>query len=75
MQFADITKLGNIVSRERGWGIIQQEDDVFESSVIKNRIKSNNMKCKVMCLGTNYKNVKAHQLEMTEEGKDLGITA
>ncbi|CAM4609502.1 unnamed protein product [Lepidochelys olivacea] len=75
IKFADDTKLGGIANLEKDRDIIQEDlDDLVNWS---NRMKFNSEKCKVMHLGINNKNFSyklgTHQLEVTEEEKDLGV--
>ncbi|CAM5120564.1 unnamed protein product [Natator depressus] len=75
IKFADDTKLGGIANLEKDRDIIQEDlDDLVNWS---NRMKFNSEKCKCMHLGINNKNFSyklgMHQLEVTEEEKDLGV--
>ncbi|CAM4404156.1 unnamed protein product [Caretta caretta] len=75
MKSADDTKLGGIANLERDQDIIQEDlDDLVNWS---NRMKFNSEKSEVMHLGINNKNssykLGTHQLEVTEEEKDLGV--
>ncbi|CAM4707266.1 unnamed protein product [Lepidochelys kempii] len=75
IKFADDTKLGGIANLEKDQEIIQEDlDDLVNWSY---RMKFNSEKCKVMHLGINNKNFSyklgTHQLEVTEEEKDLGV--
>ncbi|CAM4664948.1 unnamed protein product [Caretta caretta] len=77
IKFADDTKLGGIANLEKDWEIIQEDLDDLENWSNSNRIKFNSEKCKDMHLGINNKNFSyklgMHQLEVTEEEKDLGV--
>ncbi|CAM5114511.1 unnamed protein product [Eretmochelys imbricata] len=75
IKFADDTKLGGIANLEKARDTLQEDlDDLVNWS---NRMKFNSEKCKVMHLGINNKNFSyklgTHQLEVTEEEKDLGV--
>ncbi|CAM5100216.1 unnamed protein product [Eretmochelys imbricata] len=75
IKFADDTNLGGIANLEKDWDIIQEDlDDLVNWS---NSMKFYIEKCKVMHLGINNKNFcykrGTHQLEVTEEEKDLGV--
>ncbi|CAM4632369.1 unnamed protein product [Caretta caretta] len=77
IKFADDTKLGGIANLEKVRDTLQEDlDDLVNWSNI-NRMKFNSEKCKVMHLGINNKNFSyklgTHQLEVTEEEKDLGV--
>ncbi|CAM4659406.1 unnamed protein product [Caretta caretta] len=79
IKFADDTKLGGIANLEKDRDILQEDlDDLVNwSNSNSNRMKFNSDKCKVMHLGINNKNFSyklgMHQLEVTEEEKDLGV--
>ncbi|CAM4690211.1 unnamed protein product [Lepidochelys kempii] len=77
IKFADDTKLGGIANLERDRDIIQEDFDDLVNWSNSNRMKFNSEKCKVMHLGINNKNFSyklgTHQLEVTEEEKDLGV--
>ncbi|CAM4600677.1 unnamed protein product [Caretta caretta] len=77
IMFADDTKLGGIVNLERDWDIIQEDMDDLVNWSNSNRMKFNSEKCKVMHLGINNKKFSyklgTHQLEVTEEEKNLGV--
>ncbi|CAM5085619.1 unnamed protein product [Eretmochelys imbricata] len=77
IKFADDTKLGGIASLESDRDIIQEDLDDLLNWSNSNRMKFNSEKCKVMHLGINNKNFSCklgtHQLEVTEEEKDLGV--
>uniref|UniRef100_A0A8C3FKP1 Reverse transcriptase domain-containing protein n=1 Tax=Chrysemys picta bellii TaxID=8478 RepID=A0A8C3FKP1_CHRPI len=77
IKFADDTKLGGIANTEKDWDIIQEDLDDLVNWSNSNRMKFNSEKCKVMHLGINNKNfgykLGIHQLEVTEEEKDLGV--
>ncbi|CAM5110902.1 unnamed protein product [Natator depressus] len=77
IKFADDTKLGGIANLERDRDIIQEDLDDLVNWSNSNRMKFNSEKCKVMHLGINNKNFSyklgTHQLEVTEEEKDLGV--
>ncbi|CAM5148359.1 unnamed protein product [Eretmochelys imbricata] len=77
IKFADDTKLGDIANLERDRDIIQEDPDDLVNWSNSNRMKFNSEKCKVMHLGINNKNFSyklgTHQLEETEEEKDLGV--
>ncbi|CAM5076776.1 unnamed protein product [Eretmochelys imbricata] len=74
---ADDTKLGGIANLEKDREIIQENLDDLINWSNSNRMKFNSEKCKVMHLGINNKNfcykLGTHQLEVTEEEKDLGV--
>ncbi|CAM4625018.1 unnamed protein product [Caretta caretta] len=74
---ADEAKLGGIANTERDRDIIQEDLDDLVNWSNSNRMKFNSEKCKVMHLGINNKNfcykLGTHQLEVTEEEKDLGV--
>ncbi|CAM5153249.1 unnamed protein product [Eretmochelys imbricata] len=78
IKFTDDTKLGGIANLEKDRDIIQEDlNDLFNWSN-SNRMKFNSeKKCKVMHLGINNKNFSyklgTHQLEVTEEEKDLEV--
>ncbi|CAM5150477.1 unnamed protein product [Natator depressus] len=77
IKFADDTKLGGIANLEKDRDIIQEDLDGLVNWSNSNRMKFNSEKCKVMHLGINNKNFSyklgTHQLEVTEEEKDLGV--
>ncbi|CAM4378502.1 unnamed protein product [Caretta caretta] len=77
IKFADYTNLGGIANLEKDWDIIQEDLDNLVNWSNSNRMKFNSEKCKVMHLGINNKNfsykLRMHQLEVTEEEKDLGV--
>ncbi|CAM5083385.1 unnamed protein product [Natator depressus] len=77
IKFADDTKLGGIANLERDRDIIQEDLDYLVNWSKSNRMKFNSEKCKVMLLGINNNNFSyklgTHQLEVTEEKKDLGV--
>ncbi|CAM4521747.1 unnamed protein product [Lepidochelys olivacea] len=77
IKFADDTKLGGIANLEKDRDILQEDLDDLVNWSNSNRMKFNSEKCKVMHLGINNKNFSyklgTHQLEVTEEEKDLGI--
>uniref|UniRef100_A0A452HPE5 Reverse transcriptase domain-containing protein n=1 Tax=Gopherus agassizii TaxID=38772 RepID=A0A452HPE5_9SAUR len=77
IKFADDTKLGGIANTEKDRDIIQEDLDDLVNWSNSNRMKFNSEKCKVMHLGINNKNFRyrlgTHQLEATEEEKDLGV--
>ncbi|CAM5139726.1 unnamed protein product [Natator depressus] len=77
IKFADDTKLGGIANLERDREIIQENLDDLVNWSNSNRMKFNSETCKVMHLGINNKNFSyklgTHQLEVTEEEKDLGV--
>ncbi|CAM4669521.1 unnamed protein product [Lepidochelys kempii] len=77
IKFADDTKLGGIANLEKDRDIIQEDLDDLVNWSISNRMKFNSEKGKVMHLGINNKNFNyklgTHQLEVTEEEKDLGV--
>ncbi|CAM5155546.1 unnamed protein product [Natator depressus] len=77
IKFADDTKLGGIANLEKDQDIIQEDLDDLVNWSNSNRMKFNSEKCKVMHLGINNKNFSyklgMHQLEVTEEEKDLGV--
>ncbi|CAM4373323.1 unnamed protein product [Lepidochelys olivacea] len=74
---ADDTKLGGTANLEKDREIIQENLDDLINWSNSNRMKFNSEKCKVMHLGINNKNfcykLGMHQLEVTEEEKDLGV--
>lgn len=76
MVFADGTKLGGTGSAE-GILVLLEELAIIECWHIGNGMKFNSGKYKVMHLGITNKNLccklRAHQLEMTEEEKNLGV--
>ncbi|CAM5122864.1 unnamed protein product [Eretmochelys imbricata] len=73
----DDIKLGGIDNTEKDWDIIQEDLDDLVNWSNSNRMKFNTQKCKVMHLGINNKNfcykLGTHQLEVTEEEKDLRV--
>ncbi|CAM4568387.1 unnamed protein product [Lepidochelys kempii] len=77
IKFADDTKLGGIANLEKDRDIIQEDLDDLVNWSNSNRVKFNSEKCKVMHLGINNKHFSyklgTHQLEVTEEEKDLGV--
>ncbi|CAM4596884.1 unnamed protein product, partial [Lepidochelys olivacea] len=77
IKFADDTELGGIANLEKDPDIIQEDLDDLVNWSNSNRMKFNSEKCKVMHLGINNKNFSyklgTHQLEVTEEEKDLGV--
>uniref|UniRef100_A0A452GZ21 Reverse transcriptase domain-containing protein n=1 Tax=Gopherus agassizii TaxID=38772 RepID=A0A452GZ21_9SAUR len=77
IKFADDTKLGGIANTEKDRDTIQEDLNHLVNWSNRNRMKYNSEKCKVMHLGINNKNfgytLGAHQLEATEEEKDLGV--
>ncbi|CAM4679958.1 unnamed protein product [Caretta caretta] len=77
IKFADDTKLGGIANLEKDQEIIQEDLDDLVNWSNSNRMKFNSEKCKVLHLGINNKNfsykLETHQLEVTEEEKDLGV--
>ncbi|CAM4557273.1 unnamed protein product [Caretta caretta] len=77
IKFADDTKLGGIVNLEKDKDTLQEDLDDLVNWSNSNRMKFNSEKCKVMNLGINNKNFSyklgTHQLEVTEEEKDLGV--
>ncbi|CAM4522288.1 unnamed protein product [Lepidochelys olivacea] len=77
IKFADDTKLGGIANLDKDQDIIQENLDDLVNWSNSNRMKFNSEKCKVMHLGINNKNFSyklgTHQLEVTEEEKDLGV--
>ncbi|CAM4548729.1 unnamed protein product [Lepidochelys olivacea] len=77
IKFADDAKLGGIANLERDRDIIQEDLDDLVNWSNSNRMKFNSEKCKFMHLGINNKNFSyklgTHQLEVTEEEKDLGV--
>ncbi|CAM4586410.1 unnamed protein product [Caretta caretta] len=77
IKFADDTKLGGIANLEKDRDILQEDLDDLVNWSNSNRMKFNSEKCKVMHLGINNKNFSyklgTHQLEVTEEKKDLGV--
>lgn len=76
MAFADGTKLGG-TGRAAGVAVLLEVLDNMECWHTGNGMKFNSGKYKVMPLGIANKNLcrklGAHQLEMTEEGKNLGV--
>ncbi|CAM4688129.1 unnamed protein product [Caretta caretta] len=77
IKFMDDTKLGGIANLKKDWEIIQEDLDDLVNWSNSNRMKFNSEKCKVINLGINNKNftykLGTHQLEVTEEEKDLGV--
>ncbi|CAM5073177.1 unnamed protein product [Natator depressus] len=77
IKFADDTKLGGTANLEKDQDIIQEDLDDLVNWSNSNRMKFNSEKCKVMHLGINNKNfsykLRTHQLEVTEEEKDLEV--
>ncbi|CAM5140517.1 unnamed protein product [Natator depressus] len=77
IKFADDTKLGGIANLEKDRDVLQEDLDDPVNWSNSNRMKFNSEKCKVMHLGINNKNFSyklgTHQLEITEEEKDLGV--
>ncbi|CAM4490787.1 unnamed protein product [Lepidochelys olivacea] len=77
IKFVDDTKLGGIANAEKDRDIIQGDLDDLVNWSNSNRMKFNSEKCKVMHLVINNKNfcykLETHQLEVTEEEKDLGV--
>ncbi|CAM5090421.1 unnamed protein product [Natator depressus] len=77
IKFTDDTKLGSIANSEKDREIIQEDLDDLVNWSNSNRMKFNSEKCQVMHLGINSKNFSyklgTHQLEVTEEEKDLGV--
>ncbi|CAM5110189.1 unnamed protein product [Natator depressus] len=77
IKFADDTKLGGIANLEKDRDTLQEDLDDLVNWSNSNRMKFNSEKCKVMHLGINNKNFSyklgTHQLEVTEEEKDLGV--
>ncbi|CAM5150473.1 unnamed protein product [Natator depressus] len=77
IKFADDTKLGGIANLEKDRDTLQEDLDDLVNWSNRNRMKFNSEKCKVMHLGINNKNFSyklgTHQLEVTEEEKDLGV--
>ncbi|CAM4680127.1 unnamed protein product [Lepidochelys kempii] len=77
IKFANDTKLGGIANLEKDRDILQKDLDDLVNWSNNNRMKFNSEKCKVMHLGINNKNFSyklgTHQLEVTEEEKDLGV--
>ncbi|CAM4576931.1 unnamed protein product [Lepidochelys olivacea] len=77
IKFADDMKLGGIANSEKDRDIIQEDLDDLVNWSNSNRMKFNSEKCKIMHLGINNKNFSyklgTHQLEVTEEEKDLGV--
>ncbi|CAM4453019.1 unnamed protein product [Caretta caretta] len=77
IKFADDTKLGGIANLEKDRDTLQEDLDDLVNWSNSNRMKLNSEKCKVMHLGINNKNFSyklgMHQLEVTEEEKDLGV--
>ncbi|CAM5075408.1 unnamed protein product [Natator depressus] len=77
IKFADDTKLGGMANLEKERDIIHEDLDDLVNWSNSSRMKFNSEKCKVMHLGINNKNFSyklgTHQLEVTEEEKDLGV--
>ncbi|CAM4605209.1 unnamed protein product [Lepidochelys olivacea] len=77
IKFADDTKLGSIANLEKDRDILQEDLDDLVNWSNSNRMKFNSEKCKVTHLGINNKKFSyklgTHQLEVTEEEKDLGL--
>ncbi|CAM5107889.1 unnamed protein product [Eretmochelys imbricata] len=77
IKFVDDTKLGGIANLEKDQDIIQKDLDDLVNWSNSNWMKFNSEKCKVMHLGINNKTFSyklgTHQLEVTEEEKDLGV--
>ncbi|CAM4694885.1 unnamed protein product [Lepidochelys kempii] len=77
IKFVDDTKLGGIANLEKDRDILQEDLDDLVNWSNSNKMKFNSEKCKVMHLGINNKNFSyklgTHQLEVTEEEKDLGV--
>ncbi|CAM5141001.1 unnamed protein product [Natator depressus] len=77
IKFADDTKLGGIANLEKDRDTLQEDLDDLVNWSNSNRMKFNSEKCKVMHLEINNKNFSyklgTHQLEVTEEEKDLGV--
>ncbi|CAM5149857.1 unnamed protein product [Natator depressus] len=73
----DDTKLGGIANLEKDRDTIQEDLDDLVNWSNSNGMKFNSEKCKDMHLGINNKNFSyklgMHQLEVTEEKKDLGV--
>ncbi|CAM4651613.1 unnamed protein product, partial [Lepidochelys olivacea] len=76
IKFVDDTKLGGIANLEKDRDTLQEDLDDLVNWSNSNRMKFNSEKCKLMHLGINNKNFSyklgMHQLEVTEEEKDLG---
>ncbi|CAM5108276.1 unnamed protein product [Natator depressus] len=77
IKFVDDTKLGGIANLKKDRDIIQEDLDDLVNWSNSNRMKFNSETCKAMHLGINNKNfcykLGTHQLEVTEEEKDLGV--
>ncbi|CAM5151147.1 unnamed protein product [Eretmochelys imbricata] len=77
IKFEDDTNLGGIANLEKDGDILQEDLDDLVNWSNSNRMKFNSEKCKVMHLGINNKNFSyklgTHQLEVTEEEKNLGV--
>uniref|UniRef100_A0A8C3FC47 Reverse transcriptase domain-containing protein n=1 Tax=Chrysemys picta bellii TaxID=8478 RepID=A0A8C3FC47_CHRPI len=77
IKFADDTKLGGIANSEEDRDILQGDFNDLVNWSNRNRMKFNSEKCKVMHLGMTNKNFSyklgTHQLEITEEEKDLRV--
>uniref|UniRef100_A0A452IU09 Reverse transcriptase domain-containing protein n=1 Tax=Gopherus agassizii TaxID=38772 RepID=A0A452IU09_9SAUR len=77
IKFADDTKLGGTANIEKDRDILQEDLDDLVNWSNSNKMKFKSEKCKVMHLGINNKNfsykLETHQLEVTEEEKDLGV--
>uniref|UniRef100_A0A8C3F5V5 Reverse transcriptase domain-containing protein n=1 Tax=Chrysemys picta bellii TaxID=8478 RepID=A0A8C3F5V5_CHRPI len=77
IKFADDTKVGGVVNSEEDRDILQGDLNELVNWSIRNRMKFNSEKCKVMHLGMTNNNFSykmgTHWLEVTEEEKDLGV--
>uniref|UniRef100_A0A8C3IEJ8 Reverse transcriptase domain-containing protein n=1 Tax=Chrysemys picta bellii TaxID=8478 RepID=A0A8C3IEJ8_CHRPI len=77
IKFADDTKLGGVANSEEDRDILQGDLNELVNWSIRNRMKFNSEKCKVMHLGMTNNNFSyklgMHRLEVTEEEKDLGV--
>ncbi|CAM4679733.1 unnamed protein product [Caretta caretta] len=77
IKFVDDTKLGGIANLEKDRNTLQEDLDDLVNWNNSNRMKFNSEKCKVMHLRINNKNFSyklgTHQLEGTDEEKDLGV--
>lgn len=66
-----------MANTEENWNIIQEELDDLDDCSKRSKMKFNSTKCKVMHSGTNNENfcykLGAHQLEIVQEEKDLGL--